>query len=520
MSLTETWQNLVASALLGTERQKPNFGGIEFLRGIDPSQTETALLQAAASLTQYKKAGQQLASNLEPRLEVSDPETRPEATEQQQSMLFECLTEHTDQLPECLHLASKAGVRAPYGLLAVLIGKAHFDSSLREHALPVLGTRGLWLAKHIENGVWVGGSSLDENVWELGTPAQRRDYLENLRETGPQLALEKLKAVWTQEPAKVRSELIGTLETNLSMNDEDFLENALDDKGKDVRECAATLLTQLPDSRLMQRMKARVTPLLKFTPEGKAGMLGLKKGTPAKLEITLPETCDKAMQRDGIEAKAPSWKKIGERAYWLQQIISITPLAYWEKTLNANAQELVTATNKHEYQKLILEAWRDSLRKYHYNLAWADAIKQSGKAEFQLSDYGFVMSQTELEHFILLRLKLAQPPLEHDDSPYFLATSFETWSAQLTRGICERVKQYYLERDKKPEAELNKYNSDDYRLQAHLNTYSQNMNTVVALEILGTLNLKNKFENLEKVLETLRFRIKLQQAFSSLGDQP
>ena len=98
MSLRETWQNLVASALLGTERQKPNLGGIEFLRGIDSSNPERALLHAALNLGQYKKAGQQLVGTLEPQLEISEAETRPKATEQQQDLLFDCLTEHTDQL--------------------------------------------------------------------------------------------------------------------------------------------------------------------------------------------------------------------------------------------------------------------------------------------------------------------------------------------------------------------------------------------------------------------------------------
>ncbi len=518
MSLSTTWQNLVSSALLGTERQKPNLSELEFLRGIDTSNPESALLSASATLSQYKKVGQQLASRLEPKLEPAETETLPALSQAQHSLLLECLNDRTEQFSEYLELAAKAKLRAPFELLDQLIRKTSADSSLRERVLPVLGARGLWLAKHLEYGAWVSGSSLDENVWELGLPAQRRNYLFALRGSDPQLALQKLEAVWKQEPAKIRSDLIATLEVNLSMTDENFLENALDDKGKDVRETAAKLLSKLPNSRLMERMKARVTPLLQFTPEGKPGLLGLKKGTPAKLEVILPESCDKAMQRDGIELKPPSWQKIGEKAYWLQQMLEITPLEFWEKTLTATSLELVAATNKHEYQKLILEAWRSSLKHYRYNLAWADALKQSGKAEFQLSDYGFVMNQTELEQFILLRLKLPNPPLEHDQSPYYLASSFESWSAQLTRGICERVKQYFLERDKKTEAELNKYNSGDYRLQAHLNTYSQSMNPGVALEILSTLNLKNKFENLDATLETLRFRIKLQNAF--LGEQP
>jgi hypothetical protein len=518
MSLSNTWQNLVASALLGTERQKPNLSELDFLRGIDSSNPETALLSASATLAQYKKAGRQLASTLEPTIETAEIETLSALSGNQQSLLLECLNARTEQLTECLELASTAKLRAPFELLDQLIRKANADSDLREHVLPILGVRGLWLAKHLDAGAWVGGSSLDASVWELGLPAQRRDYLYALRDSDPHQALQKLEAVWKQEPAKIRSELIGALEVNLSMTDEDFLENALDDKGKEVRETAAKLLTKLSDSRLMARMKARVTPLLQFSPEGKAGMLGLKKGTPAKLEVVLPESCDKAMQRDGIELKAPSWQKIGEKAFWFKQMLEITPLEFWEKTLNTTASDLVSATNKHEYQKLILEAWRSSLRHYRYNLAWADALKQNGKAEFQLSDYGFVLNPTELENFIILRLKLPNPRLQNRESAYFLAAQLTTWSAKLTSSVCEQVKIYYEARDKLPEAEVKKYNSEDYTLQAHLETYSTYMQPQTALEILGKLKLNNEFEFLTKALEILQFRIKLQHAFT--GEQP
>jgi Family of unknown function (DUF5691) len=518
MSLTNIWQNLVASALLGTERQKPNLSESEVLKSIDTSSPESALLSASAMLGQYKKAGQTLQTNLEPRLEKAETETRQQISKAQQSLLLECLNARTEQLTECLELAANAKLRAPFELLDRLIHKANFDSSLRESVLPVLGARGLWLAKHLDYGAWVGGSSLDESVWELGLPAQRRDYLTTLRTSDPQHALQKLEAVWKQEPAKIRSDLIATLEMNLSMHDEEFLENALNDKAKDVCETAAKLLTKLPDSRLMGRMKARVTPLLQYTPEGKAGMLGLKKGTPAKLEVALPETCDKAMQRDGIELKPPSWQKIGEKAFWFKQMLEITSLELWEKSLNATPTELVTATNKHEYQKLILEAWRSSLRHYRYNLAWADALKQSGKAEFQLIDYTFVMSQLDLENFMILRLKLANPRLQNQDSAYFLGPFLNTWSAKLTRSVCEQLETYFEARDKLPEAELKKHNSDDYRLQAHLGTYSRSMHPQTALEILGKLKLNNEFEFLTNALETLQFRVKLQNAFT--GDQP
>ena len=44
------------------------------------------------------------------------------------------------------------------------------------------------------------------------------------------------------------------------MDDEPFLESALDDRSREVRQQAADLLTRLPDSRLALRMAERAGP--------------------------------------------------------------------------------------------------------------------------------------------------------------------------------------------------------------------------------------------------------------------
>ncbi len=517
MSLSSTWQNLVASALLGTERQKPNVSELDVLRGIDSSKPEAALLSASATLSLYKKAGFQLSNSLETTLEKAEPETQPQVSGLQQSLLLECLHDRVYQLEECLQIAAKIGVRAPFELLDKLIHEANSDSSLREYTLPVLGVRGIWLAKHLDYGAWVAGSSLDESVWELGLPAQRRDYLSALRNSDPKLALQKLELVWAQEPAKIRNDLIATLEVNLSINDEEFIEKALEDKGKDVRETAAKLLTQLPNSRLMERMKARITALLQFTPEGKAGMLGLKKGKPAKLEVRLPETCDKAMQRDGISPKPPTWDKIGEKAFWFKQMLEIVPLWVWEQTFGATPTQIVAATDKNDYQKLMLEAWRTSLTTYSYNLEWARALMEHKHSGVGLGDYADLLSDSEFDEFCLKRLK-DQPKIETTDSGFHFAPTHRTWTAEFSTAICEYLKIYFETRDKLNPSELQKYNQAENAVLDHFEECSTVMNAEAALEVLEGMKLQNAFSRLDATLEVLRFRLKLQQAFK--GEQP
>jgi hypothetical protein len=103
------------------------------------------------------------------------------------------------------------------------------------------------------------------------------------------------------------------LADGMSMDDEPFLESALDDRRREVRQAAANLLTRLPGSRMSQRMAERARACVAV-----AGNV---------ITVEAPKTCDKAMERDGIRPKPP--RGIGERAWWLQQVLARAPLATW-----------------------------------------------------------------------------------------------------------------------------------------------------------------------------------------------
>ena len=98
----------------------------------------------------------------------------------------------------------------------------------------------------------------------------------------------------------------------LSMDDEPFLESALDDKHAEVRRAAAELLSRLAESRLCQRMIARVGPLVQFS-EHKGKL---------QIDMTLPDQYTKDMARDGVEKKVQG---MGERNGWLYQMIADRP---------------------------------------------------------------------------------------------------------------------------------------------------------------------------------------------------
>ncbi|WP_244894215.1 DUF5691 domain-containing protein [Planobispora rosea] len=128
-----------------------------------------------------------------------------------------------------------------------------------------------------------------------------------------------------RRPPEDRAAFLELLGEGLSLDDEPFLEAALDDRRIEVRHRASELLTRLPDSRLGRRMAERA-----------ARRFAVARG---RLNVDPPLECDAAMERDGIRPKPP--RGMGEQGWWLRQLVSRTPLAVWRDLLGHSPRELV-----------------------------------------------------------------------------------------------------------------------------------------------------------------------------------
>ena len=310
------WEGLVATALLGTQR-----------RGVEPAQLpesvralvggedpEHVLLSAAAALAGYRKAGRLPERNvtlLPPAGEDQRPLVRPEAARRLVVMLY---GDHGYLLAEWLKAVRGKGLRVPPERLPALADVARGRSELRAAVAEAAGPRGPWLADLRPEWEFLADAVDDDpRVWELGTTGQRLAWLSTTRAQDPERARALIAEACSSEPAPVRTRFLEILRTGLSTADEEFLEQALDDRAKDVRALAAELLVELPDSALSGRMAAQLRPLLE-----------VRHGS---LMIDLPADCDDAMRRDGVNPKPPAG--IGQRAWWLGQLISLAPLATW-----------------------------------------------------------------------------------------------------------------------------------------------------------------------------------------------
>ncbi|WP_030914399.1 DUF5691 domain-containing protein [Streptomyces sp. NRRL B-24720] len=374
---TTAWEELVTSALLGTDRRPLPAGA-----GPGP----ITLLDEAALHTVRRRAGLRPATAAaRPGTAPADP--RPPLPPAARRRLAQLLADRsapsggggrrgtapdlTELIPQWLAAADRRGFRAPASLLPPLLDAARARTDLRPQALAFAGPRGLWLAGL--NPEWKfalrgsPGSSLLPDVtdadavhrlWEEGLFAERVALLGAVRAHDPGGALALLTSTWSTERAEDRLMFLDSLRAWLSAADEPFLEQALSDRSRNVRATAAELLSALPESALAGRMAARASSCV--NPDLTAGA--------AAVAVEAPHECDAAMQRDGVVAVPPSGR--GERSWWLGQLVEATPLSVWPARFGGRtAQEIVALP--------VADGWGEELR-----AAWCRAAVRQRDPEW------------------------------------------------------------------------------------------------------------------------------------------
>jgi hypothetical protein len=364
------WTEITNTALIGCDRKPLSLshpanmlGGL--LARLDQNDREGALLGAAALVSLYERAGALPVKITQPLLEACAPDDAMRCGEKAAIHLTMMLRgEYQELLPEWLTQIADAGKRAPEESLPTLLELCRAKPALREFVSPALGLRGRWLVA--QNPDWSYAARVsDEQSWHMGNHEARLAFLRELRATDAARSRELLAATWNDEKPDHRAEFLSVFEIGLSLEDEQTLESALDDRSKGVVRAAAKLLVRIPQSRLCQRMIDRALPLI-----------GLKKKSRGKtaFEITPPSTCDDAMSRDGVSSKPPAHFAIGQKAWLLKQIVSLTPPSTWNQSLGLTADELaLAALADKEWGDLLLESWT-SAAEHHGDYEWAAAM--------------------------------------------------------------------------------------------------------------------------------------------------
>jgi hypothetical protein len=332
----------------------------------DPS-PEQRLLTQTILLCAFLRAGL-LPTIKNPARAAAQPDLLSPCSVRAADLLADLLRRNQRELiGEWLAGAASARRRIPHRLLPDLLDLARRDKTLRESVAAVIDHRGRWMMS--ENPDWqfsAGNEALDEQLWEVGTPEQRVIVLRQTRQADPARSRELVAKTWKSDSADERAEFLKLFATNLSLADEPFLESLLDDRSKEVRAIAADLLGRLPQSQLVQRMIQRVLPRLNFKK-------GLVRGT--RLDVTLPIDLDKSAQRDGVEQIAP--QGIGEKQWWLQQMLSFVPLSVWQNASELLPADIIAASAKTDFADILLKGFSDAGER-HSDPIWLDPLLRHG----------------------------------------------------------------------------------------------------------------------------------------------
>ncbi|HMV51943.1 MAG TPA: DUF5691 domain-containing protein [Blastocatellia bacterium] len=399
------WQDIIKIAVIGVERQPLQFGASpevlqQLVARLDQTDREAALLGAAAAASLYERGGRLPARDLQPLPEACALEDVPACGSQAAQTLRLLLGgERRELLPEWLSALAAINRRVASAQLPALLDHGKRNPSLREAIVTVIGERGRWLASQNED--WKYASAIREQVeadWHTSSFDGRLAFLRRLRGSDPACARALARSTWNEDSPDHRGGFLVAFEINLSLEDEEFLELALTDRSKGVRREAVRMLAMLPQSRFRQKLIARAAPLLSLK----------KKRAKLSLEVTLPDSTDEEMAAFGISPKPASFSQLGEKAWWLKQLVGLTPPSAWTQALNASADDIIKAVLANDdWRTLLLEALALAV-KQHQDRDWIEALfaNQSRKG-FNLSLSPLLMSLSgELrEEFALKMLR-------------------------------------------------------------------------------------------------------------------
>jgi hypothetical protein len=396
------WEHITKHAILGTQRQPfslPKSPLSSLWAQLETAEPAEKLLHSAALLTEYRRLGWQPSTIENPPLAPSQAETLPQCTPKAVELFRSILQENNSNiqsalLKEWLRLAQAAGQRVPFQILPVLLDKAKQDETLQPYLTDTIGQRGHWLAKL--NPDWQDFSDTQPDVqvsWETGSHAARLTYLQQCRATDPAQARELLAATWQQETAQARQAFLATFWTQLSLEDETFLENCLKDRSQVVRQLAAQMLGSLK-SRFLKQLLERLS-----------AYFSVKKTT---LEINLPSEYYKAWTREGIKEKPPSSSKMGQKAWWLyQMLLSVRPsflLAHFELSVETYLKIL----RKTDFADMLFDALTVATKTHQDQSVAAVLVQQSKRADVflkTLTDMAEALPEDERDTLLQTFLK-------------------------------------------------------------------------------------------------------------------
>lgn len=368
MSLRE---KIITHALLGTGKKPVNiadfpsaFGPVlERVKGEDE---ETRFMQSAALTLNYVRAG---VKPLRPELTVNEApeEEKPYCSAEAMAVLSELLSCKYPNLTWfwCKRCHDKGQIVGPELLPELFQWGVSTRKQWAALFSAVIGKRGIWLSQFSDEWKFVNAQAT-ETDWDTAGLPQRIQLLRELRSSNPSDARYKIELVWKEENAATRLELLETLTTGISKDDEPFLLQTLTDKSVKVKELSWQLLKMIPDSEIIMQYRQILKDSFAVSTNKVLGLIS-KTNIEVKLKLTGNE-----ILKTGIQSLS-SDKKISDDNFILMQLISEVPPDFWTEHFSVSPEEVAKMFASRDELKIFQQSFIQAVIKFRSKL-WAKLV--------------------------------------------------------------------------------------------------------------------------------------------------
>lgn len=436
--IDQQWHEAVTCALLGTtKRTVPDFPVTDVTER--EGSAEARLLDQLALAAMWRRAG--VVTERAAEVSLSPSDEMPVAPTRAVHVLELAL----DQPPGGAQMKDKYvqswaarceefGYRVPPSLLPKVLDFALSRYEVAGQLMRVVGHRGQWLAATCPR--WSVLATIDAhqptcvdvdddtNVSEVPSDIAQRpitaqvEALSAVRRNDPGLARDTIALLCQSASAKDRRQLVEVLHTNISSDDEQFVQSLLRDRSKLVHSEAVSLIERIEGTARSARMAQRLRELIQVERSL------LKK----QFTVDLPGEADDVGVADGLGRR-----RSGEsvRGSDLRLIVAGAPLSTWGEVTGARPAAIVRQMVEQKNDD-VLTGLRRAVEAQH-NSEWAREFIQH---EDLPQDMLRLLQRDETEKYILTMLAT------HDISNYCYLLTYvpSPWSEDFSRKLIDTLR--------------------------------------------------------------------------------
>ncbi len=352
------WDNIINTALIGTDKKQLTVADLvnELTEGFEIINAETNIdkeekfLQMASVAYNFRQSGANSIYKEGVTITEAPPEEKAYCNNCAITLLRDILEENSYSLLKLwLDECSKKNLITAPEMIPALLNIAISQKAMRSLIVQCCGNRAAWLSSFSADWKF-SDKTTDEELWQTGTPEQRKLLLQQIRVNDSAGGRELLKQTWAEENANTKAELLKQLAVNISANDVEWIESLQSEKSQKVKDQALELLKQIPESTIVKQYTEILTQAVTIKKE--RSLMGFK--SKISLHFHLPHI-DENIFKSGIQ-KLSNTKEFTDEEYIFFQLIKSVPFSFWETHFSETPGNIIQYFQKDKDNKKFIPA--------------------------------------------------------------------------------------------------------------------------------------------------------------------